>query len=97
MIKESPMTKCANCAREAVYLYQLLDNFKLYYCQNHLPSFLWESRDAGVLNIPVVVEPEVVEETPKSKKKVSEPAPVVEEPVVEEPVVEETVVEDATN
>ena len=78
------MQTCANCSREALYLYQLIDDFKIYYCQSHLPHFLWESRDAGLLGIPETILPEVVEETPKSKKKVSDPDPVLEEPVVED-------------
>jgi hypothetical protein len=85
------MAKCANCDREALYLYQISDNFKQYFCQNHLPHFLWASRDAGVLGIPA--EP-VVEETPvtetKSKKKTVEPEPeVVPEVTTEEVPAEE--------
>jgi hypothetical protein len=88
------MNKCANCDRDALYLYQIGDSFKLYYCQSHLPSFLWESRDLGQLGIPLelpVEEEEAPVETTKSKKKTVEPEPEPEpEVVVEEPVVEES-------
>lgn len=80
------MAKCANCTRDAVYVYQVTSAFKQEYCQKHLPQFLWKKRDEGKLALPVavpVVELPVIEE------------PVVEEPVVEEPVVEEPVVEEA--
>jgi hypothetical protein len=81
------MLKCANCDREALYLYQLGDSFKLYFCQSHLPHFLWENRDAGLLGIPAedIIEEPVVD-TSKSKKKSADP--VVEEVPEEEPVTE---------
>lgn len=34
------MTKCANCAEEALYEYKLTDDFKQLYCVYHLPKFL---------------------------------------------------------
>lgn len=80
------MITCANCSNEALYTYQITDDFNIHYCQYHLPRFLTAKKNAGEL--PLMVPREIPEEQPKtSKKKAADP--VVEEPVAE-PVVEET-------
>lgn len=73
------MTTCANCKSEAVHQYRVTPEFKIDYCNSHLPNFLRGQQKAGLLKpAVVVVEEAVVEE------------PIVEEPVVEEPTVTKT-------
>jgi hypothetical protein len=43
--------KCANCIKDAMYVYRLTEATSVYYCGNDLPSFLEERRKAGLLNI----------------------------------------------
>ena len=81
------MITCANCSREALYTYQVSDAYLIHYCQNHLPKFLVNKKNAGLLPLispaPVVeavVEEPVVEETVKASKKKA----VSEETVVED-------------
>lgn len=76
------MTKCANCAEDALYVYAVNPAFPTYYCPAHLPNFLKAQKAAGHLER-VVQEP-VVEPTPKVSKKKAEPV-VVEPPVEEAP------------
>lgn len=96
------MNKCANCAHEAVFAYQVTGSFLIYYCSKHTPKFLTGTRYAGrlvkVSSIPApVVEEPVVEEVvaPKPSRKKTTPVevtPEVEEvAVVEEPAVIEEV------
>jgi hypothetical protein len=91
------MAKCANCSREAVYRYVIVEPFGTNYCESDLPSFLYSSRDLGILPAPVE---DVVDDAPKSSKKkttpVVEDAPEEDAPV-EEPPVQEPVVDDAAN
>lgn len=71
--------KCANCVADARYTYRVTADFKIHYCDKHLPRFLASQKAAGLLQLDVIV-PEV----PKtSKKKTVEEAPV--EPVEEAP------------
>ena len=63
------MAICANCQSEAIYRYQVTDNYGINYCQQHLPSFLRPRRDAGLLAIP---EEPVVEPKASKKKEVAE-------------------------
>jgi hypothetical protein len=84
------MAKCANCDRDAVYRYVIVEPFGTNYCQYDLPSFLYTARDQGIL--PAPVDDLVVEDAPKaSKKKTTTP---VEEVPVEEVPVEEAPVEE---
>jgi hypothetical protein len=91
------MAKCANCASEAFFVYQLTANYGINYCSRHVPKFLQNAKRAGSLVKiePVsaaLVEEAVAAKTTKKKKE----APVVEEPIVElieEPVVEAPVEE----
>lgn len=84
------MVTCANCPREALYTYEVSQDYLIHYCQNHLPRFLTSHKNAGLLGLkvtaPVVEEAPVVTKTKKEKK---------EETVVEEPVVEDSPTEDA--
>lgn len=79
------MITCANCSNEALYVYKLSENFKINYCQYHLPRILTKNNGSYLLPI----EPEVVPEpVVKSSKKKS--APITEEAIAaEEPVIEE--------
>lgn len=82
--------KCLNCDKLANYWYNRGGKTYSYYCQDHLPRFLYAARAAGDLNPPAieVVVPTVEEEAPKSKKKKLEPV-VDPEPIVDEVLVEE--------
>lgn len=74
------MAKCANCANDALYVYQVTSTFDIKYCQYHLPRTLGKKGTTGVS----------LYEAPKPAKKKAEPEveaePVVEPPVAEEPV-----------
>ena len=43
--------KCANCDKNALYMYRMTRNKALYYCGKDLPKFLDERRRAGLLAI----------------------------------------------
>lgn len=43
--------KCANCSRDALYVYRITKTKSVYYCGKDLPSFLEDRRKAGLLNI----------------------------------------------
>ena len=83
---------CANCKEPAVYSYIITSSKDVKYCSRDLPKFL-KSPEYASRVVKVVPLPEVIkEEAPKTSKKKTAPAPVVEsEPVVAE---EESVVED---
>lgn len=86
------MAICANCTDNAIYVYQITPVSGINYCQYHLPRFLYQQRDAGILPAPVdpiVEEPVVEEPTTKTKKKA-----VATDSVVDAPVVVDTPVED---
>lgn len=74
------MATCANCPSEAVHQYRVTPEFKIDYCNSHLPSFLRAQQKAGLLKpAPVVIEEVAVEEpvvedvtvTKTTKKKTS--------------------------
>lgn len=85
------MTKCINCVNNSAWIYEITPAQTVPYCGEHLPKFLHDRKNAGLLKS----SDEMVQEqsdafealAPKSSKKTSKA--VVEEPVVEEPVVEE--------
>lgn len=90
--------KCANCSKDAMYVYRITKSKSVYYCGKDLPSFLEDRRKAGLLNITAAFTEakQSVTETlsvpkKKSTKKTEEPV-VAEEPKaeVEEPVATET-------
>lgn len=86
------MTTCVNCTNDSVWTYEITPSQTLPYCSLHLPRFLNDRKNAGLLKR----SDEMVQEqsdafealAPKSSKKTSK-AVVEETPVVEEPVVEE--------
>lgn len=41
--------KCANCDRDAFYIYQITKQVDVFYCGKHLPNFLEPRRKAGLL------------------------------------------------
>lgn len=43
--------KCANCDKNALFMYRMTKNKALYYCGKDLPKFLEERRRAGLLAI----------------------------------------------
>lgn len=77
--------KCANCDRDAFYVYQITKTVSVLYCGKHLPNFLEARRRAGnlkttqalkeeketALSILETVPPSPTEEPakPKSRKK----------------------------
>lgn len=88
------MTLCVNCSSNSVWTYEITPSQTVPYCSLHLPKFLNDRKNAGLLKR----SDEMVQEqsdafqslAPKSSKKSSK-APVVEEtPVVEEVPAEET-------
>lgn len=90
------MKTCANCSNAAQYVYSISDSHEILYCFDHLPRFLSNQRNAGMLK--TVEEFEAVKaeaisamETPAKKtSKKSKEVVVEESPVAEEPVAEET-------
>ena len=41
--------KCANCTKDAFYIYQITEGTQILYCNNHLPKFLEQAKKAGLL------------------------------------------------
>ena len=41
--------KCANCTKDAFYIYQIAEGTQILYCNNHLPKFLEQAKKAGLL------------------------------------------------
>lgn len=82
--------KCANCDKDAQHVYKLAENTTVLFCDNHLPRFLHDRRDAGLLGttdehkaaladgrksfIPEPAPEPVVVETPKPKAKKTAPS-----------------------
>lgn len=87
------MTTCANCTSESAWIYEITPSHTIPYCSMHLPKFLNNRKNAGLLKR----SDEMVQEqsdafealAPKSSKKTSK-ATVEEAPVVEEVPAEET-------
>lgn len=88
------MNTCVNCQNPSVFIYEISSSHTILYCSLHLPRFLMDKKNAGLLKR----SDEMVQEqsdafgvlSPKNSKKSSKAAVVEEVPVVEEtPVVEE--------
>jgi hypothetical protein len=62
------MAICANCSTEALYTYVINENYKINYCQYHLPNFLTARKIAGQLPLIEDAAPVVETPAPKSKK-----------------------------
>ena len=88
------MTTCANCTSPAAWIYEITPSHTIPYCSVHLPKFLNDRKNAGLLKR----SDEMVQEqsdafealAPKSSKKSSKATVVEETPVVEEVPAEET-------
>jgi len=68
--------KCANCDRDAFYIYQITKSVDVPYCGKHLPNFLEARRKAGLLKTTEQLEVEkesaldiLATSEPKSKSK----------------------------
>ena len=87
------MTTCANCDNSSVWIYEITPSHTIPYCGLHLPKFLKDQKNAGLLkrSDEMIQEQSAAFETlaPKSSKKSSKTSTVEETPVVEEPVAEE--------
>jgi cell division septation protein DedD len=77
--------KCANCKKDAFYIYQVTGNSQILYCNTHLPKFLEQAKKAGLLKTTEALK-SVLEE---GFKKITN-TPVVEPEVEETPVAEPT-------
>lgn len=75
--------KCANCDRDAFYIYQITKQVEVFYCGTHLPNFLESRRKAGLLKTTeqlkidresaiAVLSEEPQTSKPKRKKKAAE-------------------------
>ena len=88
------MTACANCTNDSVWVYEITSSHTIPYCSIHLPKFLNDRKNAGLLKR----SDEMVQEqsnafealATKSSKKSSKATVVEETPVVEEVPAEET-------
>jgi hypothetical protein len=88
------MTTCANCTSESAWIYEITPSHTIPYCSIHLPKFLNDRKNAGLLKR----SDEMIQEqsdafealAPKSSKKSSKATVVEETPVVEEVPAEET-------
>jgi hypothetical protein len=88
------MTTCANCEHTSAWIYEITPSHTIHYCPLHLPRFLNDRKNAGLLKR----SDEMVQEqsnafealAPKASKKSSKAAVVEETPVVEEVPAEET-------
>jgi hypothetical protein len=69
--------KCANCSKDAFYIYQITGNKQILYCNTHLPKFLEQAKKAGLLKTTEALKSVVTE----GLKKVLN---TLEEPVIEE-------------
>ncbi len=91
------MTTCANCSNTSAWIYEITPSHTIPYCALHLPKFLNDKKNAGLLkrSEDMVQEQSDAFEalapkaSKKSAKKTVEETPVEETPVVEEPVAEE--------
>jgi hypothetical protein len=43
------MASCANCSNDAFYIYQVNESFGISYCSYHVPRFLQDQKNAGLL------------------------------------------------
>jgi cell division septation protein DedD len=77
--------KCANCKKDAFYIYQITEDAQILYCNTHLPKFLEQAKKAGLLKTTEALK-SVLEE---GFKKITN-TPVVEPEVEETPVAEPT-------
>ncbi len=79
------LMQCANCKKDAFYIYQITEDAQILYCNTHLPKFLEQAKKAGLLKTTEALK-SVLEE---GFKKITN-TPVVEPEVEETPVAEPT-------
>jgi hypothetical protein len=82
--------KCANCKKDAFYIYQMTEKTQVLYCNVHLPTFLENAKNAGLLKTTDSFK-SVIEEGLKNIV-----TPKVEITPVEEPVVDKLQDEEET-
>ena len=75
--------KCANCNNDAVYIYRITMKKEILYCTKHIPSFLRDRKNAGLIPTTDIYKTKV-EEGMKTFA-APEPEVVVEETPVAEP------------
>lgn len=68
--------KCANCNKDAFYVYQINANSSVLYCNSHLPTFLTQAKKAGLLKTTDALKSAIED----GMKSITTPA---EEPVLE--------------
>ena len=87
------MTTCANCTNTSAWIYEITPTHTIPYCSTHLPKFLNNRKNAGLLKSSEDMAKEKSDAftalAPKSSKKTSKDT-VEETPVVEEVPAEET-------
>ena len=76
--------KCANCAKDAFYVYQLTAKTQVLYCAAHLPTFLESAKKAGLLKTTDALK-SAIEEGLQTITAKQEEKPVVAEEPVEKP------------
>lgn len=76
--------KCANCTKDAFYIYQIAEGTQILYCNNHLPKFLEQAKKAGLLQTTKALK-SVLEEGFKKITNTPVVKPEVEETLVAEP------------
>ena len=89
------LMKCANCKKDAFYIYQITENAQILYCNTHLPKFLEHAKKAGLLQTTEALK-SVLEEGFKKITNTSLVEPEVEETPVVELLVEELPVAEPT-
>ena len=68
--------KCANCNKDAFYVYQITAKRSILYCNLHVPTFLEQAKKAGLLQTTDALKSAIEE----GLKNITTP---VEEPVLE--------------
>jgi hypothetical protein len=58
----SKPASCANCEADALYMYDITESSAVFYCDEHLPKFLYARRSAGTLS-KTTAQQTLVEET----------------------------------
>jgi cell division septation protein DedD len=78
------LMKCANCKKDAFYVYQITEDAQILYCNTHLPKFLEHAKKAGLLQTTEALK-SVLEEGLKNIVTTPVVKPEVEETPVAEP------------
>jgi len=70
--------KCANCEKDAFYIYQITLNSQVLYCNLHLPKFLEQAKKAGLLKTTESLKSVIEEGLKNIVVTPTEPTPEVE-------------------